>query len=103
MYYKEVQQFNRLIITLDFDFTTANTTRPSGCDKTDLATSWSASLDGGGFTDVLVVTTSVRMLNRVHGYTSDNWPAVALGLVLVVGTTSLQDGFVNTTTTSDDA
>lgn len=33
----------------------------------------------------------------VHGHTTDTWPAVPLGLVLVVGATGLQDGLVNTT------
>ena len=91
-----------LIITLNFNFTTTDTTRPPGSDKTNFATSRSASLDGRSLTDVLVVTTSVGMFNGVHGYTSDNRPAVALSLVLVVSTTSFQDGLVDTTTTSDD-
>jgi len=91
-----------LIISLNFDFTTANTTRPPGGDKTDLATSRSAPLDSRRLTNVLMVTTTVRMLNGVHGHTSYNWPAVALSLVFVVRTTGLQDGFVDTTATSND-
>lgn len=38
----------------------------------------------------------------VHSHTTHTWPAVPLGLVLVVGTTCLQDGLVNTTTSSND-
>ena len=53
-------------------------------------------------TNVLVVTSSVRMLDGVHGHTSDLGPLVALGLVLVVSTASLHDGLVHTTTASDD-
>lgn len=41
------------------------------------------------------------MFTYVHGHTTDTWPAVPLGLVLVVGTASLQDGLINTATTSN--
>lgn len=91
-----------LIVALDFDFATSDTTSPPGCDETDLATSRGGPLDRRGFTDVLMVTTSVGMLHRVHGHTSDNGPAVALSLVLVVRTTGLQDGLVDTATSSHD-
>ena len=75
---------------------------PAGGDETDLATGRRASLDGGGLSDVLMVSTSVGMLDGVHGHTTDLGPAVALGLVLVVGTAGLQHGFVNTTATGDN-
>merc|ERR1719220_1635355 len=39
---------------------------------------------------MLMVTTTVRMLNRVHRHTSDNRPALPLGLELVVSTAGLQ-------------
>lgn len=42
------------------------------------------------------------MKTYVHSHTTDTWPAVPLGLVFVVGTTGLQDGFVDTTTTSNN-
>ena len=58
--------------------------------------------DGGGVTDVLVVTTTVGMLNGVLGNTTDLGPAVALDGVLVVGTASLEEGLVDTSTTGDD-
>lgn len=45
---------------------------------------------------------STFMFTYVHGHTTDTWPAVPLGLVLVVGATSLQDGLVNTTTSGND-
>lgn len=41
------------------------------------------------------------MFTYVHSHTTDTWPAVPLGLVLVVGTASLQDGLINTATTSN--
>ncbi len=73
----------------------------------------------------MMVTTSVRMVHGlhsahtqfirggsevgimsetyVHGNTTNNGPAVALGLELVVGTTGLEQGLVDTTTSSNDA
>lgn len=55
------------------------------------------------FTKWAVFITDNRCLvfgfTYVHSHTTDTRPAVPLGLVLVVGTTSLQDGLVNTTTT----
>jgi hypothetical protein len=50
-----------------------------------------------------MVTTSVGMLNGVHGNTSNLGPAVPLHLVFVVGTTSLQDGLVDTASTGNDS
>merc|ERR1719393_174877 len=41
------------------------------------------------------------MLHRVHSHTTNLGPAVPLHFVFVVGTTSLQDGFVNTSSTGD--
>ena len=39
-----------------------------------LATSWCVPLNSGGFTNVLMVTTTVGMFNRVHSNTTNNWP-----------------------------
>merc|ERR1719210_2135182 len=52
---------------------------------------------------MLMVTTTVGMLDGVHGHTSDLRPAVPLDSVLVVRTTSLQHGLVDTTTTGHNA
>lgn len=41
------------------------------------------------------------VLTYIHSHTTDTWPAVPLGLVFVVGPTSLQDGLVNTATSSN--
>ena len=51
---------------------------------------------------MLVVTTTVRMVNRVHSNTTSTGPVVALGLVLVVRTAGLQEGLVNPSTTRND-
>jgi hypothetical protein len=44
--------------------------RPSGGDETDLLTGGPTPADCGRLADMLVVTTTVRMLHRVHGHTS---------------------------------
>ena len=49
---------------------TSKTTGSSGSDETDFTTSGSVTTDGGGHTDVLMVTTTVRMLDRVHSNTT---------------------------------
>lgn len=52
---------------------------------------------------MLVITTTERMLNRVHAHTLDARPSAAFRLSLVVSSASLQHGLVGTTATSDDA
>ena len=44
--------------------------------------------------DKMVITTTVRMLHRVHRHTANLRPAVALVLVLVEGSPSLEEWFV---------
>jgi len=83
------------------DTTTANTTSSASGNQTNLGSGRSIARHSGGVTHVLVVTTTVRVLNGVHGHTSHNGPDVALDLVLVIRTTSLQDRLVNTTATSN--
>ena len=51
---------------------------------------------------MLVVTTTVRMVNRVHSNTTSTGPVVALGLVFAVRTAGLQEGLVNPSTTRND-
>ncbi|KAH3685372.1 hypothetical protein WICPIJ_003657 [Wickerhamomyces pijperi] len=51
---------------------------------------------------MLMVTTTVRVINWVHGNTSSLWPRVSLDSVLVESSTSLQQWLVNTTTTGND-
>mmetsp|Transcript_11489 Transcript_11489/g.19095 ORF Transcript_11489/g.19095 Transcript_11489/m.19095 type:complete len:222 (+) Transcript_11489:211-876(+) len=51
---------------------------------------------------MLVVSSSVRMLNWILGDTSDLRPAVTLDSILVVSTSSLQERLVGTSSSSDD-
>jgi len=87
---------------LFFRDTTSNSSRAAGGNKTDLSTRRRIPLRGRGFTDVLVVTTTVRVLDRVHRNTSDLRPAVTLGLILVEGTSGLKHWLVETTATTNN-
>ena len=53
--------------------------------------------------DVLVVATTVGVINGVHCDTTNLGPLVTLGPVLVAGTAGLGDGLVHTASTGDDA
>lgn len=76
------------------------TSSPCG-NKTNLLARRSITADSRGMTNVLVVTSSMRMLNRVHGHTTHLRPAVPLDAVLVVGIASLQHWLLSPATTSD--
>ena len=94
----------RLLLLLDEELLLATTkdTGTAGGDKTGLGTSGGITSDGSGVTNVLMVTTTVRMLDGVHRGTADLGPGVALDLVLVEVVTGLEDGFVEATATSGD-
>jgi len=81
----------------------AEDTGAAGGDEADLLSWHGVAGHGGGMADVLMVTTTVRMLHGVHGGTSDPRPAVALHLVLVVVVAGLQHGLVQSATAGDDA
>lgn len=81
---------------------TTEETSTAGGNETDLLTGHGTTGDSGGLTNVLVVTTTVRVINRVHGNTTSAGPRVALDLVLVVGVAGLEKGLVDTATAGDD-
>jgi hypothetical protein len=89
----------RLILGL---LSTTKETRAASSNKTSLLTGNSVSADGRGLTNVLVVTTTVRVIDGVHGNTTSLGPAVTLDLVLVVGVTGLEERLVNATTTGNN-
>jgi len=62
----------------------------------------SVSTDGSGVTNVLMVTTTMRMLDGVHGNTSNSGPVSLLGVSLEVGVVGLQEGLVSSLTTGND-
>ena len=87
----------------ELDFASSpDETCSSGSDETSLLTAGSVPSGGCRVTNVLMITTTVRMLNRVHRDTTNLRPGVTLDLVLVEGVTSLQDRLLDTTATSDD-
>ena len=56
--------------------------------------------DGRGVTDVLLVTTTMRMVDGVHSNTSNSGPGTsALSLPSVEGVSSLANGLVGSATT----
>jgi len=73
-----------------------------GGNKTTLLTAGSVSSGGRGVTDVLMVTTTVRMLDGVHGNTSDSGPVSLLGVGSVVGAVGTEHGLVSTLTAGDN-
>jgi hypothetical protein len=91
---------SRLILRL---LGTTQQTRPSRSNETSLLTLGGVPRDGRGLTDMLVVTTTVRVIDGVHGNTTSLGPAVALDSELVLGTRSLQERLVGTATTGNNA
>jgi len=81
---------------------TTEKTRSAGGDKTGLLTLGGVSGDGRSLTNMLVVTTTVGMVDGVHGNTTSLGPAVTLDSELVLGTRSLQERLVSSATASDD-
>ena len=53
-------------------------TYPASGNETDFLSRNGRAGNSGGFPDVLVVTTSVRMVDRVHGHTTSTRPAVII-------------------------
>ena len=58
--------------------------------------------DGRGVTDMLLVTTTMGMVDGVHSNTSNLGPSVSLCLVLPVSGTGLEEGLVGSLATGDD-
>merc|ERR1719422_2049371 len=71
---------------------TPDLTSPPGGDETDLPTGRGSPLDGRWVTDMLMVTTTVGMLDGVHGHTSDLGPAVPLAISTLWGPVAVGDG-----------
>ena len=80
----------------------SNETSSSGSNETDLSTSGGISSDGRGVTDMLVVTTTMRMLDGVHSNTSNSGPVVSLGSVLEPGVGSLEERLISSLTSGAD-
>lgn len=92
-----------LLLNLEILSTTSDETGSSSGHETCLLTAGSVSGDGRGVTDVLLVTTTMRMVDGVHSNTSNSGPGTsALRLPSVVGVSSLANGLVGSATTGND-
>ena len=83
-------------------FSTSDETSSSGGNETDFLTGWGESANGSWFTQVLVVTTSVRMVDGVHSNTSNLWESLSESLELVEKNTSFHDWFFVSSSTGND-
>ena len=81
----------------------ADGTGSLGGDETTLLTAGSVSAGSGGVTNVLMVTTTVRMLDGVHGNTSHAGPVSLLGVGLEVRVVGLQERLVSSLAAGNDA
>merc|ERR1719263_379006 len=82
--------------------TTSDETSSSGCNETALLTSGSVSSAGGWMTNMLMVTTTMRMLDWVHSNTSNSWPVLSLSSGFEPGVGSLEEWLVASLSTGDD-
>ena len=82
---------------------TSDGASPLSGNKSRLLTARSVSPGGRGVTNVLMVTTTVGMLYRVHGYTSNSGPVSLLGVRSVVGAVGAEHGLVSSLTTGNNA
>ena len=83
--------------------TTSDESSSSGSDKTALLSSGAVSSDGRWVTNMLMVTTTMRMLDWVHSDTSNSWPVLSLSSGLEPGVGSLEEWLVSSLSTSDDS
>ena len=93
----------RSVVLLDDLSSSSDETGSSGGNQTGLLTSGDVSSDSGWVTDMLMVTSSVGMLDWVHGNTSNSWPVVSLGFSLEPGVGSLQERLVGSLSTGAHA
>ena len=81
---------------------TSQKTSSSGSNKTNLLTWNTSSGNSRWFTNVLVITTSVWMVNWVHSDSSHDWEVLSLGLMSPVLNTSLKNWLFISSTGTDN-
>ena len=91
------------LVLLENLSTTSDETSSSGSDKSALLSSGGVSSDGRWVTNMLMVTSTMRMLDWVHSDTSDSWPVLSLSSGLEPGVSGLEEWLVGSLTTSDDS
>jgi hypothetical protein len=65
-----LERWRTLLLLVHSGLGAPDPARPPGGNETDLLTGGPTAADSGGLADMLVVTTTVGMLNRVHGHTT---------------------------------
>lgn len=100
--FKLIKSFEDLVSSLLLLATSA-TTGSAGSDETHLLAGRAVATHGAGLPKMLMVTTTMRMVDRVHGHTLHVGPATSFRLVLVVRVTGLEQRLVGTASTGDDA
>jgi len=91
-----------LLLLNDGLLSTSDDTGSSGGDETTLLTSRSVSSHGSGVTNVLMITTTMRMLDGVHSDTSNSGPVLLLCLGFVVSVDGSQERLIASLSTSDN-
>lgn len=94
--------FNILDFSLKDDLGTSNSSSTTGSNETDLLTRRGITADSGRVTNVLMVTSSVRMVDGVHGHTTNSWPAVSLSFIFVESTAGFKDRLLDTASSSNN-
>jgi len=89
-----------LLFFFDGLLTSSNEPSSSSGDETDFLTMGSISADSRGVTNMLLVTTTMRMVYWVHSHTSNSWPSSALRLVLVVLASCLANWLIGSSSSS---
>lgn len=79
------------------------TTSTPGSNETNLLTRGIVPGGGGGVTNVLMVTTTMGVIHRIHRHTTDTGPLVTLCPVLEVCASGLEQGLLNTSSSSNQA
>ena len=96
--------FCSFLLDLEIFLSSSDETSSSGGDESDLLSARGESGDGGRVTDMLLVTTTMGMVDGVHSNTSNSGPcSSSLRFPLVVGVTSLANGLVGSATSGDDS
>ena len=83
--------------------TSTNTAGATGGDESNLLAGGAVTAHSGRVSNVLMVTSSVGMLNGVTGHTTNLGPAVTLAAEAEEGVTGLEDGLLNTSSSGDDS
>jgi len=90
------------LILLDDLSSSSNETGSSSGNKTSFLTSWNISSNSRWMTNMLMVTTTMRMLNRVHSNTSNSRPVVSLSLSFEPRVGSLQERLISSLSSGDN-